>query len=67
MLKEKIINKIIDETVDTLIDSLWEKTCDYMYEYGEYTESDDNFYEDYKVIEKKIVEELYNRIKNKNQ
>lgn len=65
MSKEKIINKVVDETVDTLIDDLWEKTCDYMYEYGKYTESDDNFYEDYKVIEKKVVEELYNRIKNK--
>ena len=65
MSKEKIINKVVDETVDTLIDDLWEKTCDYMYEYSDYTESDDNFYENYKVIEKKVVEELYNRIKNK--
>ena len=57
--------KVVDETVDTLIDKVWESLTDYMYEYGDYTESDDEFYEDYKVMEVKVVEELYNRIKNK--
>jgi hypothetical protein len=65
MSKEKIINKVVDETVDTLIDNVWELLQDYMYEYGNYTESNDEFYDDYKVMEVKVVEELYNRIKNK--
>ena len=65
MKKEKIIDKVVDETVDTLIDKVWELLTDYMYEYGDYTESDDEFYEDYKVMEVKVVKELYNRIKNK--
>ena len=33
-------NKIIDETVDTVIDNIYDKLEDYMYEYGNYTESD---------------------------
>ena len=63
MSKEKIINKVVDETVDTLIDDLWEKTCDYMYEYGKYSESDDKFIEDQEQIVVEIIKELNNRIK----
>ena len=49
MSKERnlILNKkIINETVDTIIDSIYEKTEDYMYEYGKYTESNNEFFED---------------------
>ena len=41
MSKERnlVLNtKIINETVDTIIDSVYEKTEDYMYKYGNYTE-----------------------------
>ena len=35
-----ILNKkIINETVDTIIDSIYEKTEDYMFEYGKYEET----------------------------
>ena len=36
-------NKIIEETVETIIDKLYQESEHYMYEYGEYSESDNNF------------------------
>ena len=33
-------NKIIEETVETIIDNLEEKLVDYMFEYGDYKETD---------------------------
>ena len=36
-------NKIIEETVETIIDNLEEKLVDYMFEYGDYNESDNKF------------------------
>jgi len=60
MSKKKQI--VVDETVDTLIDIVWELVTDYMYEYGEYEESDDKFYNDNREIQKLVVEELNKRI-----
>ena len=60
----KIINKVVDETVDTLIDQLDQTLVDYMYEYGGYTESNDEFALDHEHLTKKVVLELYNRLKN---
>ena len=59
----KIINKVVDETVDTIIDLLDETVVDYMYEYGEYTESNDEFALDQEYLTKKVILELYNRLK----
>ena len=60
-----ILNKkIINETVDTIIDSIYEKTEDYMYEYGKYTESNNEFFEDREEYMIEIINELYNRLKN---
>ena len=65
MSKERnlILNKkIINETVDTIIDSIYEKTEDYMYEYGKYTESNNEFFEDREEYMIEVINELYNRI-----
>ena len=60
-----ILNKkIINETVDTIIDSIYEKTEDYMYEYGKYTESNNEFFEDREEYMIEVISELYNRLKN---
>jgi len=61
MLK-KIENEIVSETVDTLLDKVYESLEYYMYESGHYDESDDEFMEDYKVMELEVVKELYNRL-----
>ncbi len=61
MLK-KIENEIVSETVDTLLDKVYESLEYYMYESGHYDESNDEFMEDYKVMELKVVKELYNRL-----
>ena len=45
-MKERnlILNKkIITETVETIIDSVYEKTEDYMFEYGKQEETNDEF------------------------
>lgn len=58
----KIINKVVDETVDTIIDQLDQTLVDYMYEYGGYTESNNEFALDHKYLTKEVIKELYNRI-----
>ena len=58
----KIINKVVDETVDTIIDQLDQTLVDYMYEYGGYTESNDEFALDHEHLTKEVIKELYNRI-----
>ena len=68
MSKERnlILNKkIINETVDTIIDSIYEKTEDYMFEYGNYNESDNKFYNDKEELFSRVIEEINNRLKNK--
>ena len=61
-MTQEIVERIIDETVDTIIDSIDEKTVDYMFEYGDYKETDDQFVEDLRVFKKQVITELYNRI-----
>ena len=61
-----MIEKIIDETIDTIIDSIDEKVVDYMYEYGDYEESDNRFINDKELITRLVIKQLYHRtIKNK--
>ena len=65
-MKERnlILNKkIITETVETIIDSIYEKTEDYMFEYGKYEETNDEFFEDREEHMLEVIKELNNRIK----
>jgi len=64
-MTQEIVERIIDETVDTIIDSIDETTVDYMFEYGNYEETDNQFLEDLQVFKKEIITELYNRINKK--
>ena len=64
-MNQETVERIIDETVDTIIDNIDEKTVDYMFEYGNYEETDNQFLEDLKIFKKEIIKELYNRINNK--
>ena len=64
-MNQETVERIIDETVDTIIDSIDEKTVDYMFEYGKYEETDNQFLEDLTVFKTEVVKELYNRINNK--
>ena len=61
-MSEKIINKIIGETVETIIDNIDEVLVDYMYEYGDYEESDNKFLDEKEEIFSSVITELYNRI-----
>ena len=63
-MSEKIINKIIGETVETIIDNIDEKLIDYMFEYGDYEESDDRFFDDKEEMFVQVIKELSDRIKN---
>ena len=63
-MSEKIINKIIGETVETIIDNIDEKLVDYMFEYGDYEESDDRFFDDKEEMFVQVIKELSDRIKN---
>ena len=56
-------NKIIEETVETIIDNLEEKLVDYMFEYGDYNESDNKFYCDKEELFSQVIEEINNRLK----
>ena len=56
--------RIIEETVETIIDNLEEKLVDYMYEYGDYNESDNRFYNDKEELFSQVIEEITNRLKN---
>jgi len=56
-------NKIIEETVDTIIDSIEEKLVDYMFEYGNYSDSNDIFYKDKEELTNLVIKELYSRVR----
>ena len=56
-------NKIITESVETIIDKLYQESEYYMYEYGEYSESNNKFIEDQEEIVVEIIKELYNRVR----
>ena len=60
-------NKIITETVETIIDKLYQESEYYMYEYGEYSESNNKFIEDQEEIVVEIIKELYNRVRGTEQ
>jgi len=61
-----MIEKIVNETIDTIIDSIDEVAVDYMYEYGDYEESDDRFIHDKELITRLVIKQLYHRaIKSK--
>ena len=62
---QKIIDKVVDETVDTIIDKIDEVLVDYMYEYGDYEESDNKFFDNKEEMFVKVIIELNNRINNK--
>ena len=63
-MSEKLKNKIIGETVETIIDKIDEVLVDYMYEYGDYEESDNKFFDEKEEMFSSVIEELYNRINN---
>ena len=58
-------NKIKLETVETIIDIIDEKLVEYMFEYGDYSESDDKFYSDKEELFSEVIKELNNRLINK--
>ena len=60
--EQKIIDKVVDETVDTIIDNIDELLVDYMYEYGNYEESDNKFLDEKQEMFFSVITELYNRI-----
>ena len=59
-----IKNKIIEETVETIIDNLEDKLVDYMYKYGNYSESDNKFYSDKEELFSEVIKEISNRLVN---
>ena len=65
-MSKKIINKVVDETVDTIIDKIDETLVDYMFDYGNYEETDNKFFDDKEELFVKVIKELYNRINNLN-
>ena len=62
---QRIIDKVVDETVDTIVDTIDEVLVDYMYEYGDYEESDNKFFDEKEELFSSVITELYNRINNK--
>ena len=64
-MKKKIINKVVDETVDTIIDKIDEVLVDYMFEYGNYEETNNKFFNDKEEMFVQVIKELNNRINNK--
>ena len=54
--------KIIMETVETIIDNIYEVTGEYMYESGQYDESNNKFVEDREKYVLEVIKELNKRI-----
>ena len=63
-MSNKIINKVVDETVDTIIDKIDEVLVDYMFDYGNYEETDNKFFDDKEEMFVQVIKELNNRINN---
>ena len=61
-MSNKIINKVLDETVDTTIDKIDELLVDYMFEYGNYEETDENFLSDHQMYRELVIKEMYKRL-----
>jgi hypothetical protein len=55
-------NKIVLETVETIIDNIEEKLVDYMFDLGDYSESNNEFYKDKEELTKLVIKELNKRI-----
>ena len=55
-------NKIKLETVETIIDNIEEKLVDYMFDLGQYSETNNKFYSDKEELTELVIKELYNRI-----
>jgi len=60
----KLNKKIINETVETIIDTIYEVTQEYMYKFGNHSESSDEFMKEQEMLEKEVIKELYKRINN---
>jgi len=54
--------KIIMETVETIIDNIYEVTGEYMYESGQYDESNNKFVEEQEKYIIEVIKELNKRI-----
>ena len=63
-MSDKLKNKIIGETVETIIDNIDEKLVDYMFDYGKYEETNDEFFNDKEEMFVQVIKELNNRINN---
>ena len=63
-MSKKIINKVVDEPVDTIIDKIDETLVDYMFDYGNYEETDNKFFDDKEEMFVRVVLELNNRLNN---
>jgi diphthamide synthase (EF-2-diphthine--ammonia ligase) len=61
-MTQEVVERIVDETIDTLVDKLDEITVDYMFEYGNYEETDEQFIQDLPVFKRAVIIELYNRL-----
>jgi hypothetical protein len=58
-----IKKKIVNECTDTIIDSIYENLTEYMFQYGNYSETDDEFSKDHSNYMEAVIKELYKRIK----
>ena len=63
-MSEKIINKVVQETVDTIVDKLYQQSEHYMYEYGNYSESNDKFVQEQEQIVLEVIKELNKRVRD---
>ena len=63
--KLRVYKKVTDETVDTIIDKIDEVLVDYMFDYGKYEETNDEFFNDKEDMFVQVIKELNNRINNK--
>ena len=61
-MNKEIENKVVMETVDTIIDEINEVSREYMYEFGNHSESSDEFIKDQEKILVKVIKELNKRI-----
>ena len=63
-MSKKIINKVVQETVDTIVDKLYQQSEHYMYEYGNYSESNDKFVQEQEQIVLEVIKELNKRVRD---
>jgi len=56
-----IKKKIVNECTDTIIDSIYENLTEYMFQYGNYKETDNKFSKDHSYYMEAVIKELYKR------